>query len=86
MLVDLFIPDLDLRRGVSRVGQWLVDIGKTVLAGDGVLEISADGVTVEVPSPVEGTLHRVFVGEDDELTPGQRLAQIAVVENPQSTD
>lgn len=81
MLLDLIMPDLDLRRGSPRVGQWLVDVGAAVLEGDGVLEISADGVTVELPSPAEGTLHQVFVGEDDELTAGQRLAQIAVLDS-----
>jgi pyruvate/2-oxoglutarate dehydrogenase complex dihydrolipoamide acyltransferase (E2) component len=80
MLLDLLMPDLDLRRGSPRVGQWLVDVGAAVLEGDGVLEISADGVTVEVPSPSEGTLHATFVGEDDPLTPGQRLAQIAITD------
>ena len=78
MLVDLLMPDLDLRRGAPRVGLWLVDVGADVLQGDGVLEISAEGVTVELPSPAEGTLHKVFVGEDDELVAGQRLAQIRV--------
>lgn len=80
MLLDVLMPDLDLRRGSPRVGQWLIDVGAAVLEGDGLLEISAEGVTVEVPSPAEGTLHRVFVREDDELTVGQRLAQIAVAD------
>jgi 2-oxoglutarate dehydrogenase E2 component (dihydrolipoamide succinyltransferase) len=80
MFIDLIMPDLDLRRGAPRAGLWLVDVGTTVLVGDGVLEVFADGVTVELPSPAEGVLHQIFVGEDDELTPGQRLAQIAVDE------
>lgn len=76
MLIDVLVPDLDLRRGKARVGQWLIDVGGSVLEGDGVLEVSADGVTVEVPSPAEGRLHKTFVVEDDVLTPGQRVAQI----------
>ena len=81
MLLDLLMPDLDLRRSAARAGLWLVPIGTALLPGDGVLEVSADGVTVDVPSPVEGVLHKVFVVEDDELRPGKRLAQIAVAEN-----
>ena len=77
MLVDVLMPDLDLRRSRPRVSLWLVDVGAAVLCGDGILEISADGVTIDLPAPADGVLHAIFVGEDDELTPGQRLGQIA---------
>ena len=40
------------------------------------LEVAADGVTVDIPSPAAGTLTAVFVYEDDRVTPGMRLATI----------
>jgi 2-oxoglutarate dehydrogenase E2 component (dihydrolipoamide succinyltransferase) len=74
--VDFTMPDLGLGDETPVVSLWLVDVGARVLEGDRLLEVSADGVTVDLPSPAAGVLSRVFVYEDDRLTPGMRLAVI----------
>jgi len=76
MPTDLLMPDLGLGSEPVVVSLWLVDVGSTVLRGDRLLEVAADGVTVDIPSPVAGTLRSVFVDEDDRVTPGMRLATI----------
>jgi pyruvate/2-oxoglutarate dehydrogenase complex dihydrolipoamide acyltransferase (E2) component len=78
MHVDFLMPDLGLTRGSALVGQWLVDVGANVLEGDALVEISAEGVTVELASPVEGRLSAVFVTDDDPVAPGHRLAVFSV--------
>ncbi|MGC3966177.1 MAG: lipoyl domain-containing protein [Pirellulales bacterium] len=74
--VDFTMPDLGLGDETPVVSLWLVDVGARLAAGDRLLEVSADGVTVDLPSPASGTLAQVFVYEDDRLTPGLRLAAI----------
>jgi 2-oxoglutarate dehydrogenase E2 component (dihydrolipoamide succinyltransferase) len=76
MLIDFLMPDLGLLRGGASVGQWLVEVGSEVLCGEGLLEVTADGVAIDLPAPADGVLQAVFVGEDDPLVPGQRLAAI----------
>jgi len=77
VFVDFLMPDYGLTRGDATVSLWLVDVGAPVLAGEGLLEVSADGVTIDVPSPVEGILQSIFVREDDVVAAGRRLAVIA---------
>lgn len=77
MLTDFLMPDLGLTRGGANVGVWLVDVGAEVLCGEGLLEVTADGVVIDLPAPADGVLRQVFVAEDDVLVPGQRLATIA---------
>jgi pyruvate/2-oxoglutarate dehydrogenase complex dihydrolipoamide acyltransferase (E2) component len=76
MTVNFTMPDLGLAGEPTVVSQWLVDLGGRVAEGDRLLEVSADGVTVDLPSPIGGVLAQVFVYEDDSLSPGMRLAKI----------
>ena len=79
--VDLRMPDLGLPAGSVRVSLWLVDKGATVAAGDRVLELVADGVTVDLSAPSDGTLKRTLVAEDDPVEVGLRLAVFATDTN-----
>jgi pyruvate/2-oxoglutarate dehydrogenase complex dihydrolipoamide acyltransferase (E2) component len=59
------------------VSLWLVDVGATVAEGDRVVELVADGVTVDLSAPTFGTLKRTLVAEDDPVEVGRRLAVFA---------
>ncbi len=74
--VDVVMPDLELGGDVPRVSLWLVEVGASVPAGDRLVEIVADGVTVDLPAPCAGRLVKKFVGEDDPVRAGERLATI----------
>jgi pyruvate/2-oxoglutarate dehydrogenase complex dihydrolipoamide acyltransferase (E2) component len=76
MLVNVIVPDFGLGSRSMQLGQWLVDVGSPVLAGHGLVEIVAEGVMIELPSPVEGVLHSILVSEDDALEIGMRLATV----------
>lgn len=76
MLVPITMPDLDLGGESVVVSSWLVDVGSIVLRGDRLLEVAADGVTVDIPSPASGTLRAATVYEDDRVTPGMQLGSI----------
>ena len=79
MQTDIVMPDLGLGSEPVAVSLWLVDVGAVVSRGDRLLEVAADGVTVDIPSPAGGTLKVVFVYEDDRVTPGMRLGTIEVL-------
>lgn len=83
MFVDFIMPDLGLRRGGAWVSLWLVDVGAPILPGEGLLEVAADGVTIDLPAPVAGVLHEILVGEDEPLAAGRRLGVIAVADVPE---
>lgn len=76
MLIPFTMPDLDLGAEPVVVSLWLVDVGSVVSRGDRLLEVAADGVTIDIPSPATGTLQATAVYEDDRVTPGLRLGTI----------
>ena len=55
---------------------WLVKEGARVVEGDPVVEVMADGVTVDLPAPADGVLLEKLVAEGESLAVGQRLAEI----------
>jgi pyruvate/2-oxoglutarate dehydrogenase complex dihydrolipoamide acyltransferase (E2) component len=70
----LVLPDLGLPH--VTVSSWLVARGQTVAAGDRVVEVLSDGVTVDLPAPAAGVLIKQFVSEDDPVVVGQELGEI----------
>jgi len=80
MQIPITMPDLGLGDEAVVVSLWLVDVGSTVSRGDRLLEVAADGVTVDIPAPATGTLRATAVYEDDRVTPGMRLGTIETLE------
>lgn len=72
----LSLPDLELDDRPITLSLWLVKKGKWVTEGDPMVEVMADGVTVDLPSPVDGILVDKLAGEGDTLVAGQSLAMI----------
>jgi len=70
------MPELGLSGRQVVVSMWLVEVGDEVTEGDRLLEVLADGVTVDLPSPASGILVETLVDEDEPLSAGQRLAII----------
>jgi pyruvate/2-oxoglutarate dehydrogenase complex dihydrolipoamide acyltransferase (E2) component len=81
--VHLVLPELGVGNVPIRVGQWLVEKGREVAAGDRLLEIVAGSATVDLPAPASGILRKMFVLDDDPLMVGQVLG---VIETPESDD
>jgi len=76
MRFNLVLPDLGMEDAPLTVSLWLVEIGAEVAAGDRLVELAADGVTVDLPSPATGVLIETLVLEDEEVQIGQILAVI----------
>ena len=57
--------------------KWHKSVGDTIEVDETVLEIATDKVDSEIPSPVAGTLVKVFFKEDDVVPVGTAIAMIA---------
>jgi pyruvate dehydrogenase E2 component (dihydrolipoamide acetyltransferase) len=64
----------------GKILRWLKEVGDRVEEGEPLLEIEAEKVTVEVPSPRSGILARI-VAEVDETVPVREV--IAIIMTPQ---
>ncbi len=71
---EIRLPDLGL--AAVQLSLWLVDQGRHVTVGDRIVEVLADGVTVDLNAPATGTLIEQRVAEDDPLAVGQILGII----------
>ncbi|QGH69489.1 2-oxoglutarate dehydrogenase, E2 component, dihydrolipoamide succinyltransferase [Pseudactinotalea sp. HY158] len=58
------------------VTRWLKAVGEDVALDEPLLEVATDKVDTEVPSPVEGTLLEIVVGEDETVEVGTTLAYV----------
>jgi len=74
----LVVPDLGLGQTRLVVSLWLVPEGSRVAAGDRVVELLADGVTVDLEAPVSGRLAARFADEDERVSVGAVLAEFEV--------
>jgi pyruvate/2-oxoglutarate dehydrogenase complex dihydrolipoamide acyltransferase (E2) component len=78
--LPLVVPELGLGDRLLAVSLWLVAPGREVQAGDRLVELLADGVTIDLPAPAAGRLERPLAAEDDPVSVGQTLAWIEMIE------
>jgi len=53
---------------------WNKSVGDVVAIGDDLMEVETDKATVQVPSPVAGTLTEIFFKAGDEIKTGDAIA------------
>jgi pyruvate/2-oxoglutarate dehydrogenase complex dihydrolipoamide acyltransferase (E2) component len=70
------LPDLGEGLTEGEVARWLVQEGTEVHEDDPLVEIQTDKATVEIPSPYEGTVLRIFVAEGEVAPVGAALVLI----------
>ncbi len=76
MAVDFTMPKLGLTMDEGTVVRWLAAEGDQVAAGQVILEVQTDKVTVEVEAPADGVLGAIVVREGETVPVGALLAQI----------
>lgn len=76
MPTEIVMPALGLAQESGRVLQWMAEEGQTVTAGEPLLEIETDKVTVELEAPATGVLSAVRASDGDEVPVGQVIALI----------
>lgn len=53
---------------------WNKAAGDVIAVGDDLMEVETDKATVQVPSPVAGTLLEIFFKDGDEIKTGDAIA------------
>src|SRR5918994_2866693 len=76
MATEIVMPALGVAQETGRVVQWMVGEGETVAAGDPMLGIETDKVTVSIDAPASGVLSAVRAGEGDEVPVGRVISFI----------
>jgi len=76
MATEIVMPALGVAQETGRVVQWLAAEGETVTAGEPLLEIETDKVTVSIDAPASGILSAVRAGDGDEVPVGRVIALI----------
>ncbi len=59
------------------VERWLVQEGDRVRAGQTVAVVVLVKASIDVPAPIDGTIDRILVPQDDTFGPGRPLAQLS---------
>jgi 2-oxoglutarate dehydrogenase E2 component (dihydrolipoamide succinyltransferase) len=77
MATDIKVPALGESVTEATVARWIKQAGETVAVDEPLVELETDKVTVEVPSPVAGTLAEVLVAEGDNVNVGAVLGRIS---------
>ncbi|KAG0151426.1 hypothetical protein CROQUDRAFT_651267 [Cronartium quercuum f. sp. fusiforme G11] len=72
----------DIGEGITacEILKWLVEPNQQVAEFDPVCEVQSDKATVEITSPFEGTIFRLFGAAGEVIKVGQPLCEIAVKE------
>ena len=76
MATDIIVPTLGESVSDATIARWIKKAGDAVAADEPVVELETDKVTLEVPSPVAGTLSELVVAEGDTVEVGALLARV----------
>ncbi|MDQ3078024.1 MAG: 2-oxoglutarate dehydrogenase complex dihydrolipoyllysine-residue succinyltransferase [Pseudomonadota bacterium] len=76
MPTDVKVPTLGESITEATVGQWLKAVGDTVALDEPIASLETDKVSVEVPSPIAGTLSEQLFEEGDTVAVGAVLARV----------
>ncbi len=75
--IDVVMPQMGVSVSEGTITKWLKQPGEAVGQDEPLLEISTDKVDTEVPSPGEGVVAEILVGEGETVEVGTLLAVIA---------
>ena len=75
-MTSIKVPPLGESIVEATVSKWLKNEGDTVAAGDTLVELETDKITVEVPSVTGGVLKKRFAKEGDVVKLDQMLAEV----------
>src|SRR6478752_9268055 len=76
MPAEVIMPALGMAQDSGIVLRWLRAEGDQVSAGEALLEVETDKATVELESPIDGTLSGVRAGEGDQVPVGEVIAVV----------
>jgi 2-oxoglutarate dehydrogenase E2 component (dihydrolipoamide succinyltransferase) len=75
--IEVVMPQMGVSVSEGTITKWLRQPGEAIARDEPLLEISTDKVDTEVPSPGEGIVAQILVGEGETVEVGTILAVIA---------
>lgn len=75
-MIEFRLPQLTMGTSVATVANWLKNEGDSVSAGEALVEVDADKVTMELECPVDGVLAKICVPQGEEIEVQDVLALI----------
>lgn len=75
--MDFKLPDIGEGVHEGEITKWLVKAGDQVTADQPMVEVMTDKATVEIPSPVTGTVEQLMAEEGQTIEVGKVLLRIA---------
>ena len=75
-MASVYLPNVGMGISEATIVTWLKAVGDRVEAGEAVAEIETAKSTVEVESPVAGTLSAIHFAVDSEVEVGTEIATI----------
>ncbi len=79
-LIEIEMPKMGESVMEGTIIKWYKKVGDTIKKDETIFEISTDKVDTEIPSPVEGTLAEVLIGEQETVAVGTIVAKISTGE------
>ncbi|MCI0844082.1 MAG: E3 binding domain-containing protein, partial [Chloroflexi bacterium] len=86
MSITIELPHVGESVVEGTIGKWLKKPGDTVKRYEPLVEIITDKVTMEVPSPVDGSLVRLLAQEGETLPMGAPIAEVATADSPEGAE
>lgn len=77
-LIEIAMPKMGESIVEGTIIKWHKKVGDTVKKDETIFEISTDKVDTEIPSPENGTLAEILVGEQETVGVGTIVAKLAV--------
>lgn len=76
MAFEFKLPDIGEGIHEGEIAKWLVAEGDKINEDDVLVEIQNDKAVVEIPSPVDGTVSKIHIGEGEVTTVGTTIVTI----------
>ena len=86
MSITIELPHVGESVVEGTIGKWLKQPGDTVKRYEPLVEIVTDKVTMEVPSPVEGSIVKLLAEEGETLPMGAAIAEVATADSPEGSE
>ena len=80
MAMTIELPHVGESVVEGTIGKWLKQPGEAIQRYEPLVEVITDKVTMEVPSPVAGSLLRILAQEGETLPMGAPIAEIETTE------
>ncbi|MCB0327019.1 MAG: E3 binding domain-containing protein, partial [Bdellovibrionales bacterium] len=84
MAFEFKLPDIGEGVSEGEIVQWLVAPGEKVEEDQAIVELMTDKATVEIASPKQGTIEKLFGDAGQSIAVGSPLASIAVSQESSS--